>query len=355
MKNAGVIEGFYGTPWSDTTRLDYASFLSEIGFRFYIYAPKNDSCLRRQWREPWSDDWICRMNDLASVYHHRGLEFGIGFTPAGDASAVIREAGLLTRRVAEIADAVKLDYFVLLFDDLKNNDSSRLAEYQLAITDIVLAASSAVKHHIICPSYYSTDPVLEKVFGSRPENYWEDFRRNLDPAVDVFWTGEKVCSTGYTREHLERVAEIFGRLPFLWDNYPVNDGRKMADFMYLKPFADRPGCLDELTSGHAVNPMRQSLANRLVLASLARSYQGRALSLKSEEYWRMSTRVLGPETTELLRGDSETFASLGRCALDGERLAEMSRRYRSLGTASGCEIADYIDGLYAFDPACLTG
>ena len=51
---AGVIEGFYGIPlWDRESRLSYPSWLRDHGFSFYIYAPKNDVFLRKQ----WSDDW----------------------------------------------------------------------------------------------------------------------------------------------------------------------------------------------------------------------------------------------------------------------------------------------------------
>ncbi|HEY4397239.1 MAG TPA: beta-N-acetylglucosaminidase domain-containing protein, partial [Acidimicrobiia bacterium] len=38
----GVIEGFYGRPWSLTDRLEMIEFLAERGMNAYVYAPKSD-------------------------------------------------------------------------------------------------------------------------------------------------------------------------------------------------------------------------------------------------------------------------------------------------------------------------
>ena len=35
----GIVEGFYGRPWSHAARLDAISFLSPRGLNAYVYAP----------------------------------------------------------------------------------------------------------------------------------------------------------------------------------------------------------------------------------------------------------------------------------------------------------------------------
>ena len=48
----GIIEGFFGRPWSWAERADAVRFLRPHGFSFYLYAPKADPYLRRRWQEP---------------------------------------------------------------------------------------------------------------------------------------------------------------------------------------------------------------------------------------------------------------------------------------------------------------
>ncbi len=354
MSNIGIIEGYFGDPWSMDARLEYPSLLSEMGYKFFIYAPKNDPHLRRLWDQQWPDDYINQLNNLVQSFHHHGIEFGIGFTPSGDASAVYQDASLLKRRLSEIVSSVPLDYFVLLFDDLVNNDKEKLAYYQIAITDIVLEQTSSVARHIICPSYYSFDPILEKVFGTRPENYWQEFAVNLDKSVDLFWTGEKVCSSGYSKEHLEKVTALLGRKPFLWDNYPVNDGKNMADYLYLEPFDQRGSELSELTSGHAINPMRQPRLNKIVLATLGFAYADKPLNMENEQYWRIAQKFLGKDAACALRQDWQLFAKTGLGAISSSQLENLKKKYCQIQSQGAVEILDYLNGKYVFDPACLT-
>jgi hypothetical protein len=38
----GIIEGFFGPPWTWQEREAYAPYLKSHGYAFYIYAPKGD-------------------------------------------------------------------------------------------------------------------------------------------------------------------------------------------------------------------------------------------------------------------------------------------------------------------------
>lgn len=47
----GVIEGFYGRPWTTEQRKDLFRKLKKLGMDFYMYAPKDDYKHRAYWRE----------------------------------------------------------------------------------------------------------------------------------------------------------------------------------------------------------------------------------------------------------------------------------------------------------------
>ena len=46
----GVIEGYYGKPWSWDARRDVVARLAPHGYGFFHYAPKSDPILRRRWQ-----------------------------------------------------------------------------------------------------------------------------------------------------------------------------------------------------------------------------------------------------------------------------------------------------------------
>ena len=52
----GLIEGFFGRPWSWADRHEAVRFLGPRGYLFYLYAPKADAFLRRRWQEPFPAD-----------------------------------------------------------------------------------------------------------------------------------------------------------------------------------------------------------------------------------------------------------------------------------------------------------
>lgn len=73
-------------------------------------------------------------------------------------------------------------------DDMKGGPN--LAETQIEIVEYVQCVTD--KTILFCPTYYSDDPILDKVFGRRPSNYLEKIG-TLPQKVQIFWTGNFVC------------------------------------------------------------------------------------------------------------------------------------------------------------------
>jgi len=70
----GIIEGFYGKPWTWEERQETVSFLAPYGYGFYLYAPKADPFLRRKWQEPYPGPLAASIQAFASIAAE--LEFG---------------------------------------------------------------------------------------------------------------------------------------------------------------------------------------------------------------------------------------------------------------------------------------
>ena len=159
---------------------------------------------------------------------------------------------LLREKLAQLEE-IGLDLLGLFFDDMPVHDG--LAEKQLEAIEVVRSVSSA--RVIFCPAFYTPDPILEKVFGKRPERYWEEIS-HAPSEVDFAWTGPKVISEEITREHLEETERLLRRKPFLWDNLFANDGPRNCKFLKFRVPYSRTK--DELsrTRGWAWNPMNQA-------------------------------------------------------------------------------------------------
>jgi hypothetical protein len=348
----GVIEGFYGEPWSWGERADYAGFLRKHGFSFYIYAPKGDGYLRKKWREPFPKTLEEKLTKLSGQCHSAGIEFGIGFSPYEIyLSAFDLEAKRLLQNRIDAFNRIGVDKLGILMDDMKG-DLPGLAEKQIEVVNWIAARSKA-KQFIFCPTYYSQDPVLEKLFGKTPEGYFAKLGAELDKKVSMFWTGELVCSPSYTAEHLRSAAEKLGRKPVLWDNYPVNDGPRMCKFLHLRPFTGRPAEMGDCLAGHAVNPMNQAALSKIVLLTLKALREQGAAYNPAKAFKKAAGMVTCHDMALLLERDLPAFAERGLDALTEEEKNSLKTDYepfletRENDTAAAArQIIDWLSGRY---------
>lgn len=349
----GVIEGFFGKSWSWRERADYAPFLKGNGYSFYIYAPKEDPFLRKRWREPFPEDHLQELERLAQAFRTHQVQFGVGLSPF----EAYRDYGSDTKQVLQqkvkTLNSFSSDILAVLFDDMRG-DLPNLARSQIQILADIREVSSA-KRIVFCPTYYSYDPILERVFGIMPDRYLEDLGVGLDSTIDIFWTGPRVCSTEYPRQHLEEVASRLQRKPFLWDNYPVNDSKKMSPFLHVRPFENRGSELAELLSGHAVNPMKQPYLSYIPLATLPCSYSQGSGYDPLREFAVSACTLCGQEVGSLIVEDVSLFQDTGLSELSAEQRQYLAARYARFAQNPFCaEILRWVEGKYEFDPACLT-
>lgn len=348
----GVIEGFFGRSWTFQERYDYATFLQQSGYQFYIYAPKNDPYLRKSWQQDWSSTVTQQLHSLAKHYQNLGLDFGLGLSPFEiyfDYNVVAQQR--LQQKIEQL-NQLNIDVLCLLFDDMRG-DFPDLAKTQIQITRDVLAQTTA-KKVIMCPTYYSFDPVLERVFGTMPKNYFQDIGNELPPDVDIFWTGPKVCSNEYPQEHLEQVIQTLGRKPFLWDNYPVNDGAKLSKHLHLKAFENRPSLLADLTTGHAVNPMNQPWLSRIPLHSLPQSYALGEHYHPTNALKSSLNNLCDKKLALQIEKDIDTFQYQGLAQFNKNQIEQLIQQYKQFDSPYAGEIIAWLNGEYAFDPDCLT-
>jgi hypothetical protein len=343
----GIIEGYYGKLWSWDARAQTVSFLKPQGYGFYLYAPKFDLFLRERWAEDHLQDQFDALKIFAAHCRAQGVRFGVGLSPMNifqDFHA--EEKAKLSRKLAALND-LGLDDLALLFDDMRG-DLPDLAKNQIEISHFVAAHTKATRL-IVCPSYYSDDPLLDRVFGQRPRHYLADIGRDLDAKIGVFWTGEEVCSREFSPGHLTRVADQLRRKPFLWDNYPVNDGARMSQYLHLRAFTGRPASIAHHIAAHAVNPALQPLLSRIPALTLAESYAKGDAYEYGAAFLRAATAVLGEELAVRVQAD---LLSLNDAGLDrlGDRVATLRARYAAFAHPAAREIVDWLDGVWRFKP-----
>jgi hypothetical protein len=348
----GVMEGFYGRSWSWGTREKYAEFLKANGFGFYIYAPKDDAYLRRRWGEDWPESQVESLMQLASVYSDRGVAWGIGLSPFEIYLTFDDAAKAALQKKVETINRLNPDILCVLLDDMKG-DLPGLAETQSEVFNFIADRSTA-RRFILCPTYYTTDPILERNFGTMPQGYWEVLGNKLDPSVDLFWTGPEVCSAEYSESHLKEVAERLGRKPFIWDNYPVNDSEKRSRLLQLRAYENRPYQMEEWTAGHAANPMNQAWLSQIPLRTLATSYGVKQQYDPQAALVEAVEALCDPKMAETILEDIPLFQDVGLDGMTGDQKAALIQKYDEFQSPLSEEIVDWLQEGYAFDPACLT-
>jgi hyaluronoglucosaminidase len=339
----GIIEGFYGRPWSWEEREGTVTFLAPHQYRFYLYAPKADVFLRRRWRDDHPEEEADRLKALAEHCRGLGVRFGVGLSPYELFLGFDEQARQALRRKLEFLSAVGVDDLAILFDDMRG-DTPDLAQRQIEIIDWVAERSPAGRL-LVCPSYYSDDPVLDRAFGTRPDGYVEALGSSLDPAIEIFWTGEEVVSREYSVGHLQRVTDQLARRPFLWDNYPVNDGQRMSQFLHLRGFTGRPSSIATHISGHGVNPALQPTLTRIPALTLAESYRVGPDYRYGEAFRRAATAVLGADLGERLREDLLILQDVGLDRL-GEKEELIRERWQGVEHEGAKEILLWLEGGY---------
>ena len=74
----GLIEGFYGRPWSWDDRIDVARWCAARAMTHYVYAPKDDPLHRSRWREPYG---VEALDGFARLIAQGGLSVGFAVSP----------------------------------------------------------------------------------------------------------------------------------------------------------------------------------------------------------------------------------------------------------------------------------
>ena len=115
---AGVIEGFYGQPWSQAERLELFDWMAGGGLNTYLYAPKDDLKHRALWREVYSDAETGMLRPLIQACRERHIRFIYALSPGLDIRySPPSELDHLKRRFEQML-AMGCQHFALLFDDI---------------------------------------------------------------------------------------------------------------------------------------------------------------------------------------------------------------------------------------------
>ena len=276
---SGVIEGFYGQPWSQAERFELFDWMAAWGLNTYLYAPKDDLKHRTLWRELYSASGTDNLASIIKACRQRNLRFIYALSPGLDIRYSHKaELTQIQRRFEQLL-ALGCEHFALLFDDIPDDlDSADIKQFgslaaaQSYVVNTVLKwvrDRSQTARILFCPTAYCGRMAQRQLGG---KDYLASLGRELAYEIDIFWTGPEIISRDISVAHVQELQAVLRRKPLIWDNLHANDydGRRF----FCGPYSGRAPALRENVTGLLINPNAEFALNYVPLRTFGEFVTG---------------------------------------------------------------------------------
>ena len=265
MSVRGTIEGFYGNPWSHADRLSQIEFYGDMKMNTYIYAPKDDPYHREQWREPYPDSEMERMQELIDTAKENKVDFVFSLSPGidiqFDGENGENDYQALVSKCQSLYD-MGVRSFAIFFDDISNKDGVKQAELLNRFNKEFIQAKGDIKPLITVPTEYDSNAMG---VASTVSQYTKDFAKTLDSSIKVLWTGSAVVPEGIDVANAQQVKSVYGDRMGIWWNYPCTD--YIQNKLGLGPVYGLDKGLENEVDFLVMNPMEHAELSKITLAT----------------------------------------------------------------------------------------
>jgi protein O-GlcNAcase/histone acetyltransferase len=266
----GVVEGFYGRPWTLTQRKHLFEKMEAWHMNSYLYAPKDDCKHRAFWRELYTVEEADHLQSLISAAHECNVDFIYAISPGLDITySSSKEISSLKRKLDQVSQ-LGCKSFALLFDDIEAEMSKADKESFQSFAHAQVTVTNDIYQHLgepnflFCPTQYCTTRAVPTISTSE---YLKTIGEQLAPDIDIMWTGDKVIPKEITVASLQPISQALKRMPVIWDNEHANDYDPRR--MYLGPYTGRSPDLIPKLRGVLTNPNCEYGANFVAIHTLA--------------------------------------------------------------------------------------
>ena len=293
----GVVEGFYGTPWSFEARLSQIKFYGNNKLNTYIYGPKDDPYHRSpRWREAYPEQEAANIKKLVQVANENRVDFVWAIHPGNDIRWTTEDRDALIHKL-ELMYGLGVRAFAVFFDDIsgEGTKAEKQAELLNYIDDEFIQKKGNIKPLLLCPTEYN------KSWSNIERGYLPTLGRMLNKGINVMWTGDRVCididegTLDWVNPHLQRPA-------YIWWNFPVTD--YVRDHLLMGPVYGNDLNIADKISGFVANPMEHAEASKVAIYSVA-DYCWNMQAYNSDETWHRAIKYLMPKDADAL----QTFAN----------------------------------------------
>ena len=294
----GVVEGFYGTPWSHEARMSLIDFYGLYKMNYYIYGPKDDPYHSSPyWRELYPANEAANIRELVEACRRNRVQFVWAIHPGPDIRWDEDDYNNLLAKF-EFMYNLGVRAFAIHFDDISGEGAN--PHYQIPLLNRLneefVAKYGDIAPLIVCPTDYT------RLWANpTPKGSLVVYGNTLHPSVDIFWTGDAVCSD-LTEETVQWVSERVKRPILFWWNYPVTD--YVRHILLQAPVYGLSSAMDtDKVRGIVSNPMEHAEASKLALYSVA-DYAWNPQAYNPIDSWERALEMMAPNVKDAYR----TFA-----------------------------------------------
>ena len=286
IRYRGVVEGFYGTPWSHAARLRQLRFYGENKMNTYIYGPKDDPYHSSpNWRLPYPEKEAAQLQELVKVAKENEVDFVWAIHPGQDIKWNQEDRDLLLAKFEKMY-ALGVRSFAVFFDDIsgEGTNPAKQAELLNYIDEYFGKAKPDVTPLVMCPTEYN------KSWSDPAKGYLTTLGDKLNPSIQIMWTGDRVISD-ITKEGIAWINERIKRPAYIWWNFPVSD--YVRDHLLMGPVYGNDTQIADQMSGFVTNPMEHAEASKIAIYGVA-SYAWNSEKYDSDKTWKDAIRNILP-------------------------------------------------------------
>lgn len=293
IRYRGVVEGFYGTPWSYEDRISQLRFYGKFKMNTYIYGPKDDPYHSSpNWRLPYPEKEAAQLRNLVKIAKENKVDFMWAIHPGKDIKWNDEDRSLLLAKFENMYQ-LGVRSFAVFFDDItgEGTNPSRQAELLNYLDESFVRVKKDISQLIMCPTIYN------RGWSKSKKDYLPTLGKELNPNVQIMWTGDHVV-TDITKEGLQWVNRQINRPAYVWWNFPVTDFAR--DHIVMGEIYGMDKSIKKDMSGFMSNPMEHAEASKVAIYGIA-SYTWNMTDYDSKQAWEDVLKELMPENTEALR------------------------------------------------------
>lgn len=298
IANRGVVEGFYGTPWSHRDRISLLKYFGKNKLNTYIYGPKDDPYHSSpNWREPYPESEAAQIKELVKTANANKVDFVWAIHPGKDIKWNDEDRSALIRKFENMYD-LGVRAYAVFFDDISGEGTNPVKQAELLnyIDEQFIQKKPDLNRLVMCPTEYN------KSWSNPKEGSYLDILGNtLHKNIEIMWTGDRVISD-ITKEGMNYINKRIKRPAYIWWNFPVSD--YVRDHLLMGPSYGIATDIAKQMSGFVSNPMERAEASKIAIYSIA-SYAWNLSKYDPNKAWEEAIKDIMPTDAPHFR----TFAA----------------------------------------------